>query len=79
MKTEIYKTYDLESMEDFFDYIVCSKVNGNFSQVRRLISELTKEEKKSFINWCNASNASYPESNAVGDFIYCINIAMHLL
>lgn len=45
------KSYDFDTIEEYFDYIVGSKVNGNFSQVKELISELSKNQKKQFLSY----------------------------
>jgi hypothetical protein len=39
------KTYDYANVEDYFDYIVESHVNGQFAQVRELFGTLSKNQK----------------------------------
>lgn len=46
------KSYEFECLEDYFCYIIESKVNGNFSQVRKLIQDLSKEQHKEFVSYC---------------------------
>jgi ribosomal silencing factor RsfS len=40
---------EFTTLEQYFDYIVESKANGNYRQVEDLIEKLSKEQKKEFI------------------------------
>lgn len=40
------RAYEFETIEDYFQYIVLSQVNGQFSQVDSLIKAMSKEQKK---------------------------------
>ncbi len=46
---------DLETLEDYFDYIIESKVNGQRTQARELFNELSKEQKKEFFNYVDTA------------------------
>lgn len=50
-KKPIYKEYDMESMEDFYNYIAESHINGQFNQVKNLFSKLTREEQKACVKY----------------------------
>ena len=39
------KEYEYKSIEDYFNYIIDSKINGNYSQVKSLIKDLSKDQK----------------------------------
>lgn len=43
--------YDFKTMEDYFDYINLSKINGNYSQVSNLIKELSQKQRILFNNF----------------------------
>ena len=43
------KEYEFKCIEDYFNYIIESKINGNYSQVKDLIKNLSKEQKRDFI------------------------------
>ena len=45
------KDYEFETIEDYFDYIVESQINGNHSQVKDLFKKLDSGQKKTFFNW----------------------------
>jgi hypothetical protein len=53
----ISKTYIKElgfnTLEDFFNYILDSEINGNYSQVTELMNKLSQQQFKEFINWFN--------------------------
>jgi len=52
MKTkEIYNDYGFNDIIEFFDYIIESKINGNFSQVKQLLTELDEFNKIAFLNY----------------------------
>lgn len=43
------KDYEFKTLEDYFNYIQDSYLNGNFSQVRSLFKKLSQEQKNQFI------------------------------
>lgn len=47
----LLKAYNFETIEDYFDYIVESKINGQHGQVDSLIKAMSKEEKKHCFIW----------------------------
>jgi len=40
------KAYEFRQIENYFDYIEESMINGNFSQVKDLFNKLSKSQKK---------------------------------
>lgn len=48
---KIIKSYDFETIEDYFNYIIDSEINGNRSQVQSLIKALSNIQKANFLNW----------------------------
>lgn len=51
-QVKIYKDLDFNSLEEYYQYIINSLINGNFSQVKNLYKALNKENKKLFYFWC---------------------------
>ena len=47
------KAYDFETIEDYFDYIVLSKINGQHAQVVSLIKAMSVQQKKHCLIWFN--------------------------
>jgi len=45
------KDYEFKSIEDYFDYIVDSQINGNHQQVKDLFKKLDNGQKKTFFNY----------------------------
>lgn len=76
-KKTIYQSYDFETMEQFLEYIIDSKINGNHSQVEELIQEMNPSQTRIFINW--ARNTDVQGENLQADFSYCINKAIDVL
>lgn len=46
---------EFETIEQYFEYIVDSIINGQRSQANQLISDLSKKQKKDFIDWTEVS------------------------
>lgn len=42
---------DFETLEDYFKYIVDSKINGNKRQATNLHDELSHPQKSKFLEW----------------------------
>ena len=45
------KDYQFETIDVYFEYIVESKINGNYSQVRKLIKALNKSQRINLVSW----------------------------
>jgi hypothetical protein len=45
------KIYGFDSIERYFEYIQESHINGNFTQCKELVKELSKTQKAEFIYW----------------------------
>jgi DNA polymerase III delta subunit len=45
------QSLDFKTIEEYFDYIVNSKINGNYNQANELFNDLSKTQKKDFIDW----------------------------
>jgi len=43
------KNYEFNSIENYFDYIIDSQINGNHSQVKELFKKLGKDQKRLFM------------------------------
>lgn len=49
---------DMETIEDYFEYIIASKVNGQHAQARELFRELSEGmqgQRAAFFEWAEAS------------------------
>ena len=42
------KDYEFHSIENYFDYIIDSQINGNSSQVKDLFKKLSSDQKRLF-------------------------------
>jgi len=45
-----------KTIEDFFNYIVESEINGNYGQCREFINKLSSEQFKQYIKWLELDN-----------------------
>lgn len=41
-------------MDQYFEYIIESEINGQFKQRDQLIKDLSKDQKKDFIDYCDS-------------------------
>jgi len=48
---KLIKSYDFDTIEDYFNYIVDSKINGNRQQAQELYNNLSARQKDSFQRW----------------------------
>ena len=46
---KLLKDYQFQEIDNYFEYIVDSHTNGQFKQMRELISKLSKQQKKDFV------------------------------
>lgn len=58
------RAYAFKTIEDYFDYILLSKVNGQQKQVADLIERMSKEQKKECLKW-------FEEQTKTADTEYC--------
>lgn len=47
----LYKGLDFNSTEDYYNYIIGSKINGNRDQCCRLFRDMPKENRKDFLSY----------------------------
>jgi len=53
------KDYEFKSIEDYFNYIIDSQINGNHSQVKDLFKKLSHSQKKLFFNYLQQFDKEY--------------------
>jgi len=53
------KLYEFKSIEDYFNYIIDSQLNGNHSQVKELFKKLSNPQKKLFFNYLQQFDKNY--------------------
>lgn len=46
---------DFSTVDQLFEYMVETYINGQFTPCKNLFFELTKECRKSFLIWCNVN------------------------
>ena len=46
---------DFETLEDYFDYIIESKANGQRKQAKELFNELSNEQKRQFFDYVDTA------------------------
>lgn len=57
---KLAKSYELEVNDhSFFDYIIETLVNGNFSSIPELVRELTRKEYGQLISYCHEYGGQY--------------------
>lgn len=63
---KLIKEYDFETIEDYYNYVIESKINGQHKQCNDLIIEMSKSQKIDFIRHANQFQKSE-------DILWCIN------
>lgn len=51
----LLKAYEFESIDDYYEFILNSYINGQFQQQETLIKQLGKQQKKEFLSWLELS------------------------
>ena len=51
VSNKLLKAYNFESIDDYFGYIVVSKINGQHEQVLSLIKAMSKQQKKECLKY----------------------------
>tara|TARA_R110000744_G_scaffold378325_1_gene494295 strand:- start:276 stop:494 length:219 start_codon:yes stop_codon:yes gene_type:complete len=49
------KDYEFKAIENYFDYIIDTEINGNYSQLKELIKKLSQDQKKLLWDYLNDS------------------------
>lgn len=49
------KGLEFDALEDYFEYIISSKVNGQRKQAQKLYKDLSAIQKQAFRNWFDTS------------------------
>jgi len=52
---KLIKSYDFETIEDYFNYIIDSKINGQKSQAKELYNNLSTRQKNYFTAYVDAA------------------------
>lgn len=47
------KKMEFKNLEDIFNYIILSKINGNYKQTKELVKKLSNTQFKEFIEYVN--------------------------
>lgn len=58
------KGMNFATIEDYFDYILLSEINGQRKQVQNLIDKMSKQQKKNCLTW-------FSEQEQTNDVLYC--------
>ena len=68
--------YDMATMDEYFEYIITTHLNGISSQEVELISVLGTEQKKDFIDWCEAREN---DEDYFDPYTYCARLTLGML
>ena len=49
---ESLKKYECENIDDYYDLILESAVNGQIRQAKNYISEMSRQQKCDLLEWC---------------------------
>lgn len=57
------KRFGYKELEDYFNYIVDSQINGNHSQVKELFKALSNEQKNEFFYFLKSNEIKFDYTN----------------
>lgn len=61
VSNKILKLHDLKTLEDYLNHILLNEINGNRGDVRKLIKDLSKEQKRDCIDFLKHHSGSDAE------------------
>ena len=73
---KLIKDLEKENINDFYNYIVESKINGNYTQTKEFIKKLSKTQRKDFFIYCENEKEIYKN---VVDFTEVQNMILEVL
>lgn len=50
------KEYGFQTIDQYYEYVIQSKINGQVSQAINLIEKMSKEQKRSFLIFLNGND-----------------------
>ena len=65
----IIHEYGFDTLEEYFDYILESRTNGQHKQARELFSDLSEQQQKGFLNYVDELYGYEVEYDENGDRI----------
>ena len=65
---KLIKSYDFETIENYFDYILESEINGQRSQVESLVKALSSSQNRECLNYL--SQYSGPDVEIVKNLLF---------
>ena len=72
VSVKILKEYEYDIIEQYYSYIIESKINGQHQQVKDLIDELSSKQKKEFIHFVDCNYKTHE------DAVYCKKVCLKL-
>jgi hypothetical protein len=68
------KSYNFNSMDQYFDYILESEVNGQFEQVEKLIIELSKPQRIDLFEYLRNGEQSEYRAKCIGKLLKLLKV-----
>jgi superfamily I DNA and RNA helicase len=65
---KMIKAYDFETIQDYYDYVLLSEINGQRQQVYSLVKSMSKEQKKECLAYLK-ENTSGSDSKIVQNIL----------
>lgn len=69
ISNKLIKSYDFTTIDEYFDYVVMSYLNGNFSQLKELIRKMSKGDKREFMNYLNNCGESHNTQDTILKYV----------
>lgn len=73
---KVLKTHEFKTIEDYFEYVQLSKINGQNQQVRSLISVMSGLQKLQFIQY--VGNKSETSNDLINNVSYWIQVIIEM-
>jgi hypothetical protein len=68
------KQYNFSKLEDYFNYILESEINGQFEQVEKLIIELSKPQRVDLFEYLRNGEQSEYRAKCIGKLLKLLKV-----
>ena len=56
------KALDFTTIQQYFEYVIESRINGNFQQAEKLIKKMSKDQKKEFMQYVDDNHSKQEDA-----------------
>lgn len=59
LSKQLLKDYECKTIEDYFDIVIVSRINGNISQAKEQFKKIEKSRRSEFLDYVKNTSSDY--------------------